>query len=36
MLKHVGRISKTKRRVIVAYRVVPNEPTQCVVVTTEN
>ena len=36
MLKHVGRIGKTKRRVIVAYRVVPNEPTQCVVVTTEN
>lgn len=36
MLKHVGRIAKTKRRVIVAYRVVPNEPTQCVVVTTEN
>ena len=36
MLKHVGRIAKTKRRVMVAYRVVPNEPTQCVVVTTEN
>jgi hypothetical protein len=36
MLKHVGRIGKTKRRVIVAYRVVPNEPNNCVVVTTEN
>lgn len=35
-LKHVGRIAKTKRKVIVAYRVVPNEPESCIVVTTEN
>ena len=24
-LKHVGRIKKTKRKVVVAYRVVPND-----------
>lgn len=35
-LKHVGRITSTKRKVIVAYRVVPNEPENCIVVTTEN
>jgi len=35
-LKHVGRLKKTKRRVIVAYRVVPKEPDHCIVVTTEN
>lgn len=36
ILKHVGRIVSNKRRVIVAYRVVPNEPDNCIVVTTEN
>jgi hypothetical protein len=36
MLKHVGRISSTKRKVIVAYKVLPGEPDDCVVVTTEN
>lgn len=36
MLKHIGRIAKTKRRIIVAYRVVPNEADNCIVVTTEN
>tara|TARA_B110000503_G_scaffold99799_1_gene149308 strand:- start:39558 stop:40154 length:597 start_codon:yes stop_codon:yes gene_type:complete len=35
-LKHVGRISTTKRKVVVAYRVVPDEPENCIVVTTEN
>ena len=35
-LKHVGRIAANKRKVIVAYRVVPDEPDNCVVVTTEN
>lgn len=35
-IKHVGRITTTKRKVVVAYRVVPNEPSNCVVVTTEN
>lgn len=36
ILKHVGRIVTNKRKVIVAYRVVPNEPDNCIVVTTEN
>ena len=35
-LKHIGRITTTKRKVIVAYRVVPNEPNNCIVITTEN
>ena len=35
-LKHVGRIASTKRKVIVAYKVLPGEPNDCVVVTTEN
>ena len=36
MLKHEGRIASTKRKVIVAYKVLPGEPDDCVVVTTEN
>ncbi len=36
MLKHVGRIANNKRKVIVAYRVLPGEPDYCVVITTEN
>ena len=35
-LKHVGRIAANQRKVIVAYRVVPGEPDQCLVVQTEN
>ena len=35
-LKHVGRMVKNKRKIVVAYRVVPNEPDNCIVVTTEN
>ena len=35
-LKHVGRISTNHRKCIVAYRVVPNEPENCIVVTTES
>lgn len=35
-LKHVGRLAKNKRRVIVAYRVVPDEPENCIVCLTEN
>lgn len=34
--KHVGRIRNNKRKVVVAYRTVPNEPENCIVVTTEN
>ena len=36
MLKHVGRIATSKRKVVVAYRVLPGEPDYCVVITTEN
>jgi hypothetical protein len=36
MLKHVGRMAKNKRKVIVAYKVVPNEPENCIIVTTES
>jgi hypothetical protein len=34
--KHVGRIASNRRKVVVAYRVVPDEPENCVVVQTEN
>ncbi len=36
MLKHVGRMANNQRKVIVAYKVVPGEPDNCIVVTTEN
>ena len=35
-LKHVGRIAANKRKVVVAYRTIPGEPENCLVVTTEN
>jgi len=35
-LKHVGRVKGNKRKVIVAYRVIPGEPDFCLVVQTEN
>ena len=35
-IKHVGRMAKNKRKVVVAYRVVPGEPENAIVVTTEN
>jgi len=35
-LKHVGRMAHNQRRVIVAYKVLPGQPDDCVVVTTEN
>lgn len=34
--KHVGRIAANKRKVVVAYRTIPGEPENCLVVTTEN
>ena len=34
--KHVGRVSKTKKKCGVVYRVVPGEPENCVVVMTES
>lgn len=36
MIKHIGRMANNQRKVIVAYKIVPNEPDQCIVVTTEN
>lgn len=35
-IKHVGRLVKNRRKVIVAYRVVPGEPENCLIVATEN
>jgi hypothetical protein len=34
--KHVGRVASSRRKVVVAYRVIPGEPDQCLVVQTEN
>ena len=36
MLKHVGRLVKNQRRVVVAYRVVPGEPDQSIIVDTSS
>ena len=36
MLKHVGRIKNNGRKVVVAYRTLPNDAMSTVVVTTEN
>ena len=35
-LKHVGRIINNRRKVVVAYRVLPQDPDNCLVVQTEN
>jgi hypothetical protein len=35
-LKHVGRLNTNNRRLVVAYRVIPNDPTNCLVVHTES
>lgn len=35
-LKHVGRMAKTGKKVIVAYRVVPNDADNCLVIATES
>lgn len=34
--KHVGRVKSNQRKVIVAYRVLPGDPDNCLVVQTEN
>lgn len=36
MIKHVGRLKKNKRKVIVAFKTLPGEPNHCVCVATEN
>lgn len=35
-IKHVGRLTTNKRKVVVAYRVIPNDPEHCLVVHTES
>lgn len=35
-IKHVGRTYNNKRRLVIAYRVVPGEPDNCIAITTEN
>ena len=35
-LKHVGRVKKNQKKVVVAYRTVPGDPLSCVVVATES
>ena len=35
-IKHVGRLVRNQRKVIVAYRVVPGEPDNCIAVQTES
>lgn len=35
-LKHIGRFKSNQRKVIVAYRTLPNDADHCVVVQTEN
>ena len=35
-IKHVGRLARNQRKVIVAYRVVPGEPDNCIIVQTES
>lgn len=36
MLKHVGRMVQNQRRIVVAYKTLPDDADHCVVVTTEN
>lgn len=36
MLNHVGRIKKNQSKVVVAYKTVPGEPDNCLVIKTEN
>lgn len=35
-MKHVGRVIKTRKKCVVAYRVLPKDPDNCLVVLTEN
>jgi hypothetical protein len=34
-LKHVGRLADSKKKVVIAYRVVPGEPDNCIIIPTE-
>lgn len=35
-IKHVGRLVKNQRKVIVAYRVLPGSPEECLIIPTES
>jgi hypothetical protein len=35
-IKHVGRMAKSRKKVIVAYRVLPGDPDHCLVIPTES
>lgn len=35
-LKHIGRVKTNRRKLVVAYKTVPGEPENCLVVQTEN
>ena len=35
-MKHIGRMKSNRRKVVVAYRVVPGEPDSCLIVQTES
>jgi hypothetical protein len=35
-LKHIGKDAKTNRKVVVAYRIVPGEPENCIIIRSES
>jgi len=35
-MKHIGRVKRTKKKVAVAYRVIPNDPDHCLVVASDS
>lgn len=35
-MKHVGRLTTNKRKLVVAYKIIPGDPDNCLVVHTEN
>lgn len=36
MLKHIGRVKSNQRKIVVAFKTLPDEPESCLVVATEN
>ena len=35
-IKHVGRLTTNNRKLVVAYRVIPGDPENCLVIHTES
>jgi hypothetical protein len=35
-LKHIGRMASNGKKIVVAYRVIPNDPDNCLIIATEN